>query len=54
MTREEAKAELKAMRPNNPRKTAGRRSQTAIDVAIETMEAYEKLLRLITEKGYHP
>ena len=54
MTRDEAKQELRYMRPNSPYKTEGRRRQAAIDVAIATMEAYEKLLRLITEKGYHP
>lgn len=52
MTRDEAKEELKAIRPNRPTKTCGRRKQAAIDVAIATMEAYENLLRLITEKGY--
>lgn len=52
MTRDEAIEELKAIRPDRPTKTCGRRKQAAIDVAIATMEAYENLLRLITEKGY--
>lgn len=54
MTRDEAKEELKAIRPNRPTKTCGKRKQAAIDVAIATMEAYEDLLRLITKEGYRP
>jgi hypothetical protein len=52
MTREEAKRELQAMRPNKPWKTEGRKKQMAIDVAIATIDCYEDLLTLITQKGY--
>lgn len=52
MTREEAKEELMAIRPDRPKLKENRRKQIAIDVAIATMDAYEDLLRLITKEGY--
>lgn len=52
MTRDEAKEELQAMRPYKPQKAYTKRRQMAIDVAIATIESYEDLLRLITQKGY--
>ena len=49
MTHQEIKSELLAIRPDKPQKTAGRRKQMAIDGALEIMDKYEELLRLITE-----
>lgn len=49
MTNQEIRAELLSIRPNKPQKTEGRRKQMAIDGALEIMDKYEELLRLITE-----
>lgn len=49
MNRNEAKKELDEMRPYKPRSSKGRRKQKAIDIAIETIEAYENLLNLISK-----
>jgi hypothetical protein len=49
MEKQEIRAELLAIRPNKPQKTAGRRTQQAIDGALEIMDKYDDLLRLITE-----
>lgn len=45
MNTKEAKDILKDIRPDRPRKTEGRRKQQAIDVAIATIDAYEKIIK---------
>lgn len=51
MTNEEIKSRLMELRPNKPHKTRGRRQQQAIDEAIEIIDKYEGLLKLITKEG---
>ena len=50
MIPEEIKNELFSIRPNKPHKTAGRRTQQAIDEAIEIIDKYQELLQLITKE----
>ena len=51
MTNQEIKDELFSIRPNKPHKTDGRRTQQAIDEAIEIIDKYEGVLKLITREG---
>ena len=51
MTHQEIKDELFSIRPNKPHKTDKRRTQQAIDEAIEIINKYEDLLKLITKEG---
>lgn len=45
MTLEEAKQILIQQRPNRPRSMEQRKLQRAMDVAISTLEAYDKLIK---------
>ena len=51
MTTKEAKTILKEKRPDRPRKTTGRKLQMAIDVAIATIDDYEKIIKTLNENG---
>ena len=48
MTNKEAREILLKNRPDKPQKTEKRQLQSAIDVAVETIDAYENLLKLIS------
>lgn len=47
MTREEAEEVLRGYRPDRPRRTEQRRLQQAIDIAIGTMEAYNRIINSV-------
>ena len=48
MTNKEAREVLIAYRPNRPQKLSHKKLQQAIDVALETMDAYDNLLKAIS------
>ena len=48
MTNKEAREVLLQIRPERPRATEARRLQQAIDVALTTMENYEKVIESLS------